>query len=178
MKSLISFVWSCASRSSSWLIMASATKSSIWFPKKMILSFSSSPITSPSEPLVAVAGAWVADGNGDNPNPNPNSVFNRGEEEEMALIWGGGMGLKEKVWGFRGFFVIVERKGEGLQAVEIESDAMAIERVRWEFGSRVWFRRYKKVRFWVGIFLRRNRIRVQLAEILFTRTTFHQDTHF
>lgn len=37
------------------------------------------------------------------------------------------MGLKEKVWGFRGFFVIVERKGEGLQAVEIESDAMAIE---------------------------------------------------
>lgn len=88
------------------------------------------------------------------------------------------MGLKEKVWGFRGFFVIVERKGEGLQAVEIESDAMAIERVRWEFGSRVWFRRYKKVRFWVGIFLRRNRIRVQLAEILFTRTTFDQDTHF
>lgn len=57
-KSLISLVGSWASSNRSWLIMASATKSSIWLPKKTILSLRRRPMASPSAPRMAVAGVW------------------------------------------------------------------------------------------------------------------------
>lgn len=56
MKSLISLVESWASKSKSWLIIASATKSSMLFPKKTILSLRSSPMASVSAPLWAASG--------------------------------------------------------------------------------------------------------------------------
>lgn len=60
MKSLISLVESWASRSKSWLIIASATKSSMLFPKKTILSLRSNPMASVSAPLREASGVWGA----------------------------------------------------------------------------------------------------------------------
>ena len=60
-KSLISLVESWASNKRSWLIMASATKSSMLLPKKTILSLRRRPMASDSAPLMAVAGVWGAE---------------------------------------------------------------------------------------------------------------------
>lgn len=60
MNSLISLVLSWASKSSSWLIIASATKSSMLLPRKTILSLRSNPKESASAPFIAVAGVCGA----------------------------------------------------------------------------------------------------------------------
>lgn len=53
MKSLMSFLGSLASKSNNWLIMASATKSSILLPRKTIRSLRRRPMTSDSAPRIA-----------------------------------------------------------------------------------------------------------------------------
>ncbi len=58
----ISLVGSTASKRSSWLMTASATKSSIWCPRNTIRCLNKSPITSASAERCAAAGAWVAMG--------------------------------------------------------------------------------------------------------------------
>lgn len=54
----ISLVWSWASSSNNWLMMVSATKSSMLFPKKTILSLRSRPMASASPPRAAAGGAF------------------------------------------------------------------------------------------------------------------------
>ena len=127
MKSLISLVGSWASNSSNWLMIASATKSSMLLPRNTILSLSNSPITSPSAPLAAVEGVWGEESSKVRlvgfRNWDPKFVFLEGIGEAGVKTHLGGV-LEKREWGLG-----MKKKEEEMGGLGFE------ERVRMEEGK-------------------------------------------